>query len=90
MTDGMILLMEDRDVLTSHLDASKENIDTKIGDKESEINRTLQDDWKQTETRILDQQSSRNRNIIEEIIKTCETFREEIRKFLSSKLPFIY
>jgi len=54
MTDGMILLMEDRDVLTSHLDASKENIDTKIGDKESEINRTLQDDWKQTETRILD------------------------------------
>jgi len=81
MTDGMILLMEDRDVLTSHLDASKENIDTKIGDKESEINRTLQDDWKQTETRILDQQSTRNRNIIEEIIKTCETFREEIRKF---------
>lgn len=77
----MILLMEDRDVLTSHLDASKENIDTKIGDKESEINRTLQDDWKQTETRILDQQSTRNRNIIEEIIKTCETFREEIRKF---------
>lgn len=76
----MILLMEDRDVLTSHLDASKENIDTKIGDKESEINRTLQDDWKQTETRILDQQSTRNRNIIEEIIKTCETFKEEIRK----------
>ncbi len=37
----MIILMEDRDVLTSHLEASKENVDTKISDKENEIVRTL-------------------------------------------------
>lgn len=80
MSDGMILLMEDRDILTSHLEASKENVDSKISDKETEIVRTLQEDWRQTETRILEEQHTRNRNIIEEIIKTCENFREEIRK----------
>jgi len=37
----MIILMEDRDVLTSHLEASKENVDGKIGDKETEIFRTI-------------------------------------------------
>lgn len=79
----MIILMEDRDVLTSHLEASKENVDSKIGDKETEIVRTLQDDWRQTETRILEEQHMRNRNIIEEIIKTCENFREDIRKSFS-------
>ncbi len=51
----MIILMEDRDVLTSHLEASKENIDSKIGDKETEIVRSLQDDWRNTETRILEE-----------------------------------
>lgn len=55
MSDGMIILMEDRDVLTSHLEASKENVDGKIGDKETEIFRTIQEDWKMTETRILEE-----------------------------------
>ena len=27
MTDGMLLLMEDKDVLISHIEASKENVD---------------------------------------------------------------
>lgn len=82
MSNEMIILMEDRDVLTSHLEASKENVDSKIGDKETEIVRTLQDDWKQTETRILEEQHMRNRNIVEEIVKTCDNFREDIRKAL--------
>lgn len=76
----MIILMEDRDVLTSHLEASKENVDQKISDKETDIVRTLQEDWKATETRILDQQQMRNRNIIEEVIKTCENSRDDISK----------
>ena len=78
MSDGMIILMEDRDVLTSHLEASKENVDQKISDKETDIVRTLQEDWKTTETRILDQQQMRNRNIVEEVIFTCENYREDI------------
>lgn len=88
MSDGMILLMEDRDILTSHLEASKENLDSKISDKETEIVKTLQEDWRQTESRILEEQHTRNRNIIEEIIKTCENFREEIRKL--PPLKFYY
>jgi hypothetical protein len=55
MSDGMILLMEDRDILTSHLEASKENLDSKISDKETEIVKSLTEDWKQTETRILEE-----------------------------------
>jgi hypothetical protein len=55
MSDGMIILLEDREVLTSHIEASKENVDSKIGDKETEIVRTLQDDWKATETRIIEE-----------------------------------
>ena len=41
MSDDLVVLMEDRDILTSHLEASKENVDTKIGDKETEIVKTL-------------------------------------------------
>lgn len=55
MSNEMIILMEDRDVLTSHLDASKENVDTKLGDKETEILRILTDDWKATDNRIQDE-----------------------------------
>ncbi len=29
--------MEDKDILVSHIEASKENVDTKISDKENEI-----------------------------------------------------
>ena len=80
LSDGLIMLLEDREVLTSHVEASKENVDSKIGDKETEIVRTLQEDWKTTETRILDAQHMRNRNIVEEVIKTCVDFREDISK----------
>lgn len=85
----MIILMEDRDVLSSHLEASKENVDSKIGDKETEIVRTLQDDWRQTETRILEEQHMRNRNIIEEVITTAESFREDISKIIISLIMFL-
>ena len=81
--------MEDRDILVSHVEASKETVDSKIGDKETEIVRALGDDWKNADNRITEEQHMRNRNIIEEIIKTCEDFREDIRKLQSNKQYYI-
>jgi len=54
MSDNMIILMSDNDTLNQHLEASKENIDSKIGDQETNISKSLQNDWKNTETRILE------------------------------------
>ncbi len=79
-----VFLTEDKEVLTGILEGSKETIDGKIGDKETEIFRVIQDDWKNTSLRIHDQQHTRNRNIIEETIKTCENFREDISKAIIS------
>lgn len=80
----MFELLSDKDTLVGHLEASKENVDAKINDKETEITKAIAEDWKATEARILDQQHKRNREIIEEIIRTCIDFREEIRKLLFS------
>jgi hypothetical protein len=48
MTDVYIMIMEDKDILVSHLDASKENVENKIGDKETEITKALTDQWTAT------------------------------------------
>lgn len=80
MSDGFVMLMEDKDILVAHIEASKENVDGKISDKESEINRAISDDWKATENKIIDEQHHRNRTIVEEVINTCNNFRDEISK----------
>ena len=54
LSDNLVILMEDKDILQSHIEASKENVDSKIGDKETEIQKALGDDWKNTETRITE------------------------------------
>lgn len=83
MSDNMILLMSDPEVLNQHLEQSKENVDSKIGDQETKIVKELATDWKNTETRILEEQHYRNRTIVQEIIKTCDKFKKEISKCLS-------
>lgn len=55
MSDNMILLMSDPEVLNQHLEQSKENVDSKIGDQETKIVKELATDWKNTETRILEE-----------------------------------
>ena len=49
-----LLLMEDGDYLNSQLEGSKENIELRVNDIESQILKDLTNDWKVTETRILD------------------------------------
>jgi len=45
-------LMTDRDALISHLEASKENVDAKINDKDTEITKAIQEDWNAAMSRI--------------------------------------
>lgn len=55
MSDDFLLLMEDKEMLVSHLEASKETVDGKISDKETEIVKALTDDWRTTEQRISEE-----------------------------------
>lgn len=80
MSDDFLLLMEDKEMLVSHLEASKETVDGKISDKETEIVKALTDDWRSTEQRISEEQHQRNRTVVEEVIKTCNGFRDDISK----------
>jgi hypothetical protein len=80
LSDDMIHLMSDSDALIQHLEGSKENVDAKINDVESQVTKELLRDWKNTENRILDHQHHRNRTIVQEVIRTCEKFRKEISK----------
>jgi len=67
MSNELVLMMEDKDILVSHVEASKENVDSKISDKETEIVKALGDDWRNTDNRIVEEQHHRNRNVIEEM-----------------------
>jgi hypothetical protein len=70
--------MDDGDYLNSQLEGSKENIELRVNEIESQIMKDLADDWRQTETRIIEDQHHRNRTIVQEIIKTCDKFKKEI------------
>jgi hypothetical protein len=72
--------MDDGDYLNSQLEGSKENIELRVNEIESQIMKDLADDWRQTETRIIEDQHHRNRTIVQEIIKTCDKFKKEISK----------
>ena len=72
--------MDDADYLNSQLEGSKENIELRVNEIETQIIKELSDDWKQTETRTIEDQHYRNRTIVQEIIKTCDKFKKEISK----------
>ena len=76
----MLPLLVEKETLVGHLETSKESVTQKVDDKENEIIKAILEDWTNTSTRVFEEQQRRNRNIIEEIIKTCSTFREEIGK----------
>jgi hypothetical protein len=83
------LLMDDGDYLNSQLEGSKENIELRVNEIESQIMKDLADDWRQTETRIIEDQHHRNRTIVQEIIKTCDKFKKEISKKQILELTYI-
>jgi hypothetical protein len=81
--------MDDGDYLNSQLEGSKENIELRVNEIESQIMKDLADDWRQTETRIIEDQHHRNRTIVQEIIKTCDKFKKEISKKQILELTYI-
>jgi len=76
----LVDLWTDKDQLQTHLEQSKENVETKINEQETLINKAIENDWRGTQQRIEESQHRRNRNVIEEIIKTSSQFRDEIGK----------
>lgn len=78
--DALIELYSDKEILVSALEASRENVDNKISDKDTEITRAISEDWALMSNRITEEQQRRNRDIIEEIINTCQNFKEDIGK----------
>jgi len=78
--DALIELYSDKEILVSALEASRENVDNKISDKDTEITRAINEDWALMSNRITEEQQRRNRDIIEEIINTCSNFKEDIEK----------
>lgn len=49
LSNDLIMLMDDADYLNSQLEGSKENIELRINDVESQIMKDLANDWKATE-----------------------------------------
>jgi hypothetical protein len=56
IADELVELMAEADELNTILEQSKEKIESKINDIESQITRDLNNDWKQTEARIIEAQ----------------------------------
>lgn len=48
-------LWTDKEGLVSNLEASKENVDSKISEKENEINRAIAEDWKTANTKLIEE-----------------------------------
>lgn len=61
------------------LETFRENIESHIGAQEKVIMKATNEHWKQTETKLVDSQHKRNRNIVKEIINCCNTFKEETK-----------
>ena len=73
----MELLLE-KEPLVEHLDKSKEYMETRIQKMETDIIRSIQNEWKDYLADLILKQKQRNRSIIKEIIKTCKQFRDSI------------
>ena len=71
----MLELLIEKDPLIGHLDASKDFMDSSINKLETEITKAIQTEWQDILKQMLEAQHKRNRNIVKEIIDTCELFR---------------
>lgn len=77
--DLLDLLLE-KEPMVQHLDQSKEFMENKINKMETDITKAIKNEWETTEQTMQLNQHKRNRNIVKEIITTCNTFRSEIKE----------
>merc|ERR1712196_302356 len=78
--NDLLELLLEKEPLVQHLDTSKEFMETKIQKMETEIMKAINTEWKDTESTMTLNQHKRNRNIVKEIITTCNMFRNEIKE----------
>ena len=75
----MLELLIEKDPLIGHLDSSKDFMDSSINKLETEITKAILTEWQDILKQMQEKQHKRNRNIVKEIIDTCEMFRKEIK-----------
>lgn len=78
--DQLLDLLGDKEVLDTFLERSKEYMQKRITGMETFINKSIMNEQKDMDTKILRDQHTRNRNIVREIISTCSNFRIEIKE----------
>jgi len=74
-------LISDYEAMKGTFDASKENLDAKIAEKEDLIRKGLQAEWQKTYNDIMEDQHQRNRNIVHNIVERADEFRSLLSKF---------
>ena len=71
-------LFGDKETLGTTLDKYKDYMEAQIMACEKDIKRRIKTEWESIEKRIVDNQHSRNRSIVKEIIETCADFRNTL------------
>ena len=68
----------EREPLVQWLEQSKEKFDNQLQDKERYITKNISNEWEEIEKSMTNNQYSRNRGIVKEIIDTCLEFRKSL------------
>lgn len=79
----LIQLLYDKETLTQYFEQAKENQENKISEKDNIIRSDINNDWKNTKEKIIEEQHDRNRNIIQEIIRMTKERKQQVSKLVS-------
>lgn len=72
--DDLLQLLFDKETLISVLDASRDNMDNEINKMDGEVSTSINKEWTDKYLDITEKQHNRNRDVIAEIIDTCDKF----------------
>jgi DNA-directed RNA polymerase subunit L len=75
-----LTLLSDKEAINTALEKYKEHMENLISKCEKDITNRIKKEWTDIEKGILDNQHSRNRAIVKEIIETCIDFRNTLRE----------
>lgn len=81
----LLQLIYDKDILTQYFEQCKETQENKISEKDNIIRSDINNDWKTTKEKLLEEQHDRNRNIILEIIQLSKDKKKDARDLVEEK-----
>lgn len=79
----LIQLLYDRETVTQNFEQSKETQENKISEKENIIRSEINNDWKYTKEKLIEDQHNRNRNIIQEIIRMTKERKSNVSNLIN-------